>query len=90
MERINLNSNEKTAREIAGLENGKFFTMNNDVAEKLRTTEENLKHLDKIEEKKAKVESIGNILHEIFRTLLSSIRNVVPMPGSDHLTLILP
>lgn len=44
----------------------------------------------KIEEKKAKVESIGNILHEIFRTLLSSIRNVVPMPGSDHLTLILP
>ena len=55
MERINLNSNEKTAREIAGLENGKLFTMNNDVAEKLRTTEENLKNLDKIEEKKEEI-----------------------------------
>ena len=55
MERINLNSNEKTAREIAGIESGKFFTMNNDVAEKLRVTEENFKHLDKIEEKKEEI-----------------------------------
>ena len=79
MERINLNSNEKTAREIAGLENGKFFTMNNDVAEKLRTTEENLKHLDKIEEKK---EEILNQSKKLISNRKNTANHKSPIPSS--------
>lgn len=55
MERINLNSNEKTARHIAGLENGDFFTMNTKNAENLKNIEAISKAEDEIETKKEEI-----------------------------------
>lgn len=55
MERINLNSNEKTARHIAGIENNKYFTMNNSHAEELKEIESKNKIADLIEEKKEEI-----------------------------------
>ncbi len=55
MERINLNSNEKTARSIEGLESGKYFTMNPDYAEKIKSIEENSKLEDQFEAKKEEI-----------------------------------
>lgn len=62
MERINLNSNEKTARNIAGLENGKYFSMNTQNAENLSRIEANTKDVEKIEEKKEEIFQQGKKL----------------------------
>lgn len=55
MERINLNSNEKTARHIAGLESGDFFTMNTKNAENLKNIEAISKAEDEIETKREEI-----------------------------------
>ena len=55
MERINLNSNEKVARQIAGIESGKFFTMNESNADVVKEREHINKELDRIEEKKEEI-----------------------------------
>lgn len=55
MERIELNSNEKTARNIEGLESGKYFTMNEKQAKKLEGIERKFKESDKVEAKKEEI-----------------------------------